>query len=169
MFIQTLAEQAHNIVKSERKPRRNIQYRDVANAVARDDALEFLSDIVPRTIPYKDIKAGRAAAQASQGKRGGGAATAVAAAEPGQTTLDGPRAATNEGLNGEAAVSPSDAAAAHNASLYDDEEAEDPSAQIEKELRERSVRTEAAFGNGNGQHVLHNGHVADQDGDVEMS
>jgi len=29
MFIRHLTEQAHNIVKSERKPRRNIQYRDV--------------------------------------------------------------------------------------------------------------------------------------------
>lgn len=29
MFIQYLAEQGHNIVKSERKPRRNIQYRDL--------------------------------------------------------------------------------------------------------------------------------------------
>jgi hypothetical protein len=29
MFIQYLAEQGHNVVKSERKPRRNIQYRDL--------------------------------------------------------------------------------------------------------------------------------------------
>lgn len=29
MFMQHLVEQAYNIVKSERKPRRNIQYRDV--------------------------------------------------------------------------------------------------------------------------------------------
>ena len=29
MFLQHLVEQAHNVVKSERKPRRNIQYRDV--------------------------------------------------------------------------------------------------------------------------------------------
>jgi len=29
MFIQHLAEQTHNVVKSEKKPRRNVQYRDV--------------------------------------------------------------------------------------------------------------------------------------------
>lgn len=29
MFIQHLVEQSYNVVKSERKPRRNIQYRDV--------------------------------------------------------------------------------------------------------------------------------------------
>lgn len=29
MFIQHLAEQSHNVVKSEKKPRRNIQYKDV--------------------------------------------------------------------------------------------------------------------------------------------
>lgn len=29
MFLQHLVEQSYNIVKSERKPRRNIQYRDV--------------------------------------------------------------------------------------------------------------------------------------------
>lgn len=29
MFIQYFAEQAHNVVRSERKPRKNIQYRDL--------------------------------------------------------------------------------------------------------------------------------------------
>ena len=29
MFIQYLSEQAHNVVRSEKKPRRNIQYRDL--------------------------------------------------------------------------------------------------------------------------------------------
>lgn len=29
MFIQHLAEQTYNVVKSEKKPRRNVQYRDV--------------------------------------------------------------------------------------------------------------------------------------------
>ncbi|KAF2103316.1 histone-fold-containing protein, partial [Rhizodiscina lignyota] len=56
MFVQYLVEQTHNVVKSERKPRRNIQYKDVANAVARIDNLEFLSDVVPRTQSYRDFK-----------------------------------------------------------------------------------------------------------------
>ena len=29
MFLQHLVEQSYNIVKSEKKPRRNIQYRDI--------------------------------------------------------------------------------------------------------------------------------------------
>ncbi|KAK8219395.1 hypothetical protein M8818_001130 [Zalaria obscura] len=56
MFLQYLVEQTHNVVKSERKPRRNIQYKDVANAVARIDNLEFLTDVVPRTVTYKAHK-----------------------------------------------------------------------------------------------------------------
>jgi hypothetical protein len=75
MFLQHLVEQSHNVVKSERKPRRNIQYRDVgvyfsfphiafctcadnliANAVARVENLEFLTDVVPKTQTYKQVK-----------------------------------------------------------------------------------------------------------------
>lgn len=56
MFLQHLVEQSYNIVKSERKPRRNIQYRDVANAVARVENLEFLTDVVPKTMTYKQHK-----------------------------------------------------------------------------------------------------------------
>jgi DNA polymerase epsilon subunit 4 len=33
MFLQHLVEQSHNVVKSERKPRRNIQYRDVGEYI----------------------------------------------------------------------------------------------------------------------------------------
>lgn len=60
MFVQYLVERTHDVVKSERKPRRNIQYRDVANAVARIDNLEFLTDVVPRTQSYKAFKEGQA-------------------------------------------------------------------------------------------------------------
>merc|ERR1712014_466153 len=56
MFLQHLVEQSYNIVKSERKPRRNIQYRDVANAVARVENLEFLADVVPKTMTMKQFK-----------------------------------------------------------------------------------------------------------------
>ncbi|KAF2148975.1 hypothetical protein K461DRAFT_297449 [Myriangium duriaei CBS 260.36] len=55
-FLQYLVEQTHHVVKAERKPRRNIQYRDVANAVARHDNLEFLTDVVPRTVTVKAHK-----------------------------------------------------------------------------------------------------------------
>jgi hypothetical protein len=56
MFIQHLATTTHNVVKAERKPRRNIQYRDVATAVAKTDNLEFLVDVVPRTTTYGEFK-----------------------------------------------------------------------------------------------------------------
>ncbi|KAF2204047.1 histone-fold-containing protein [Delitschia confertaspora ATCC 74209] len=59
MFIQHLATTTHNVVKAERKPRRNIQYRDVANAIAKTDNLEFLVDVVPKTMTYKEFKAKR--------------------------------------------------------------------------------------------------------------
>ncbi|KAL8950624.1 MAG: hypothetical protein Q9222_003355 [Ikaeria aurantiellina] len=56
MFIRYLAEQAMNVVKSERKPRRNIQYKDLASAVARIDNLEFLADVIPKTTTFREIK-----------------------------------------------------------------------------------------------------------------
>ena len=56
MFVRYLTEQAHVVVRSEKKPRRAIQYKDLANAVARVDNLEFLSDIIPKTVQYKEIK-----------------------------------------------------------------------------------------------------------------
>ena len=41
MFIRYLAEQALNIVKSEKKPRRNIQYKDMGDSI-RSKALLVL-------------------------------------------------------------------------------------------------------------------------------
>ncbi|KAE8154504.1 histone-fold-containing protein [Aspergillus avenaceus] len=60
MFIQYLTEQGHNVVKSERKPRKLIQYKDLATAVSRIDNLEFLSDVIPKTTTYKQFKEKRA-------------------------------------------------------------------------------------------------------------
>ncbi|KAI9874417.1 MAG: hypothetical protein M1830_009769 [Pleopsidium flavum] len=100
MFVRYLAEQAHNVVKSERKPRKNIQYKDLgmfldcvvsrfranlkANAVARIDNLEFLSDVIPRTQTYKQYKEKKAKEAVNGGS-----------IEPGQMTLDGGRALGN--------------------------------------------------------------------------
>ncbi|KAK7754140.1 hypothetical protein SLS62_003986 [Diatrype stigma] len=64
MFIQYIASEGLNMAKLERKPRRNIQYKDIANAVSHQDNLEFLSDMVPKTVPYKQIKAQAAAKRA---------------------------------------------------------------------------------------------------------
>ncbi|CCC11768.1 unnamed protein product [Sordaria macrospora k-hell] len=64
MFIQHLASEAQNMARAERKPRRNVQYKDVAAAVSHHDNLEFLEDVVPKTSSYKAIKAQAAAARA---------------------------------------------------------------------------------------------------------
>lgn len=40
MFIQYLAEQGHNVVKTERKPRKTIQYRDLGGCGQVDTRLE---------------------------------------------------------------------------------------------------------------------------------
>ncbi|KAL4722523.1 hypothetical protein ACLX1H_010400 [Fusarium chlamydosporum] len=64
MFVQHLAEESHTQAKLDRKPRRNIQYKDVASAVSHHDNLEFLEDVVPKTVPYKHIKAAAKATQA---------------------------------------------------------------------------------------------------------
>jgi DNA polymerase epsilon subunit 4 len=56
MFIQHLATTTHNVVKAERKPRRNIQYRDVNGAISKTDNLEFAVDVVPKVLLFKDAK-----------------------------------------------------------------------------------------------------------------
>lgn len=55
-FLRYLTEQAYNVAKSESKPRKNIQYKDIAAAVSKLDNLQFLSDTVPRTMTYKQVK-----------------------------------------------------------------------------------------------------------------
>ncbi|KAL2827898.1 CBF/NF-Y family transcription factor [Aspergillus pseudoustus] len=78
LFIQYLTEQGHNVVKSERKPRKTIQYKDLATAVSRIDNLEFLADVIPKTTTYKQFKEKRAKETAKD--------TGV---EKGQRTLNG--------------------------------------------------------------------------------
>ncbi|KAK5289114.1 hypothetical protein LTR16_003081 [Cryomyces antarcticus] len=91
MFLQYLVEQTHNVVRSDRtnnnKPRRNLQYRDVANAVARIDNLEFLSDVVPKTMTFKALKE----KEAKEGKTGGNmnGVAGRGGSMNGQRTLDG--------------------------------------------------------------------------------
>ena len=66
LFIQHLATTTHNVVKAERKPRRNIQYRDVATAVSKTDNLEFLVDVVPKTVTYGEFKKNKAEKEAQK-------------------------------------------------------------------------------------------------------
>ncbi|KAI0159153.1 histone-fold-containing protein [Pestalotiopsis sp. NC0098] len=72
LFIQHLAAKALDQAKAERKPRRNIQYKDIASAVHGHDNLEFLEDLVPKTVKFKDVKAAAAATRATlRGERSG--------------------------------------------------------------------------------------------------
>ncbi|KKA29919.1 hypothetical protein TD95_001483 [Thielaviopsis punctulata] len=64
LFVQHMGTEAHAATKLERKPRRNIQYKDVATAINHNDHLEFLEDTVPKTQPYKKIKDQAAATRA---------------------------------------------------------------------------------------------------------
>ncbi|KAL8902542.1 MAG: hypothetical protein Q9207_004618 [Kuettlingeria erythrocarpa] len=69
-----------NVVKSERKPRRNIQYKDIASAVSRIDNLEFLADVIPKTTTVREYREKKA----KSGKPN-------ARLSSGQTTLDNSR------------------------------------------------------------------------------
>ncbi|POS77373.1 hypothetical protein DHEL01_v204225 [Diaporthe helianthi] len=90
IFIQYLAEQGHNMAKLDRKPRRNVQYKDLSAAVNAKDNLQFLGDTIPKTQPYKDIKHKAAETRAKlQGAKPAGAdppadddAPAAAAGQP---------------------------------------------------------------------------------------
>lgn len=101
LFVQFLAKQGHNIVLAERKPRKIIQYKDMAAAVARIDTLEFLTDVVPRTTTFKSYKEKRAKKASQQ------SAQMAAQAAIGQTTLDG-RFRRRNGVNGADGVSEQD-------------------------------------------------------------
>ncbi|KAH8678808.1 hypothetical protein BGZ60DRAFT_428630 [Tricladium varicosporioides] len=134
MFIQHMAEQGHNVVKSERKPRRNIQYRDLSNAIARLDNLEFLTDVVPRTIPFKEVKTKKAPAL-------GGPARLNGDSDPAQTTLDG----ISNNTNAVAAIPVLNGTPTENGTngfghgrgrgSIDEESIADPNMQLERESR----------------------------------
>ncbi|KAI3403873.2 DPB3 [Candida oxycetoniae] len=53
LFVQYLVEQASLLAKMDK--RKKIQYKDFANAVSSHDALNFLSDTVPRTHPIGEL------------------------------------------------------------------------------------------------------------------
>jgi len=132
LFIQYMAEQGHNVVKSEKKPRRNIQYRDLSKAVAQLDNLQFLEDVVPRTVPFKEIKAKKSsAARPSHPVANGEGSGSV---EAGQTTLDSKQFSVANGTNGDA-------------ESVDDAD-NDPNTQLEMESRGARLSTGSAGANG---------------------
>ncbi|KAL2164714.1 hypothetical protein VTH06DRAFT_9 [Thermothelomyces fergusii] len=127
MFVQYLTGEAQNMAKLERKPRRNIQYKDMANAVAHKDNLEFLEDVIPKTTSYKEVKSKAAAARA----RINGEMPAEAD-RPADGLPNGKRSKSSI-MNGSAG-----SAAANGASRgrVQSTDAADPSDQLETEMRQ---------------------------------
>ncbi|KAK5657768.1 hypothetical protein OQA88_2841 [Cercophora sp. LCS_1] len=139
LFIQHLATEAQNMAKAERKPRRNIQYKDLgkstdvaatldpdvlqANAVSHHDNLEFLEDIIPKTTTYKQVKS-QAAAQRAKLKGEKGVGAAEGATEDGLANGKKQQKSIMNGTNG----------LSHNHMPLD----EDPNTQLELEMRQAS-------------------------------
>ncbi|KAI2466344.1 histone-fold-containing protein [Annulohypoxylon bovei var. microspora] len=133
MFIQYLAAEGFNMARTERKPRRNIQYKDLASAVSGKENLEFLEDIVPKTTQYKRIKA-EAAATRAQLSSNAPAAAAERSGEGRREAGKKHRASTSRSsLNG------SFVGASGARIVSDDDGTEvDPADQLHNEMREAS-------------------------------
>lgn len=50
LFIETLAQTGYGFAKLDK--RKTLQYKDLANATASFERLEFLADVIPRTMPF---------------------------------------------------------------------------------------------------------------------
>ncbi len=92
----------------------------IANAVARIDNLDFLSDVVPRTIQYKQYKEKKSREAADDEP-----------AEYGQTTLDGKKKAGNT-VNG---GGESEDGGVNGAEHQDDESVQRRVARLDMEIR----------------------------------
>jgi hypothetical protein len=88
--------------------------------VSRLDNLEFLTDIVPKTVPYKEVKEKKAPSGPAKATNG------ESSMEHGQTTLDGSRPPVN-GMNGFGHEGANDDG--------DDSTIADPNQQLEMEIR----------------------------------
>ncbi|KAK8051549.1 Histone-fold protein [Apiospora rasikravindrae] len=149
MFVQHIAEEALKQAKTERKPRRNIQYKDIANAAAHQDNLEFLEDVVPKTVKFRDIKATAEAKRASlRGERAKNDANGSVLQEAlpvanGSSAKKHKSNGSRSSLNGSANIAGMlGGGAAGSARQSHDDEAADPNDQLEMESRQ--ARGEAA-------------------------
>ncbi|KAF9342665.1 hypothetical protein BGX34_007841, partial [Mortierella sp. NVP85] len=52
IFLEGFTAKAFNLAKLEK--RKTVLYKDLATAVTQYDSLEFLQDVVPKTLPLKD-------------------------------------------------------------------------------------------------------------------
>jgi hypothetical protein len=155
LFVQYLTGEAQNMTKLERKPRRNIQYKDMgktpphssfdfgesdkkpANAVTHQDNLEFLEDIIPKTTSYKEIKGKTAAARA----RVSGEKTAGAAAAEDERPTDGmPNGKRPKSIMNGRTASPTANGLPRGRVLSSD--AVDPNDQLETEMKQAQQNDE---------------------------
>ncbi|KAI3335193.1 histone-fold-containing protein [Ustulina deusta] len=136
MFIQYLASEGLNMAKLERKPRRNIQYKDLANAVSHQDNLQFLEDIIPKTVPYKQIKAHAAATRAnlSGGSKAGSAGTAVGP-EDSRPVARQPNGKKHKGRGGGQSSITRFVGASGAQIVSEDDASLDPNEQLQDEMR----------------------------------
>lgn len=154
LFIAHLASSAHTVLRSERKPRKVIQYKDLAAAVARNENLEFLSDVVPQTVPFKEAKAmkGRKTANGAEKEQNGGRQTKIG--KTFEVVID---------QKNDAELNDNDNGNGNGNGRQQTEESEDadPEAQLQQESR-RTARLSLTSENG-----ILNGNE-DKDGDVQM-
>ncbi|KAK1721002.1 histone-like transcription factor and archaeal histone [Colletotrichum lupini] len=128
MFIQYLAAEGHNMAKAERKPRRNVQYKDLSTAVNHHDNLEFLEDVIPKTVPYKQIKDSAAAARLNPRKADQEPKKRQSTLKTKGANAGASSSGNSNGVNGTAAAAALDPVAAV---IHSD----DPSAQLVAEAR----------------------------------
>ncbi|KAK3318682.1 histone-fold-containing protein [Apodospora peruviana] len=140
MFIQHLATEAQNMAKLERKPRRNIQYKDLATAVHTHDNLEFLEDVVPKVATFKHVKSQAAATRAKLNGEKSAAnnnGDAAAAAGEGSPLPNGSskkaKVPVSAILNG-TTTTKTNGFISHGRGVLSSEE--DPNAQLELEMRQ---------------------------------
>ncbi|TVY85811.1 hypothetical protein LAWI1_G006675 [Lachnellula willkommii] len=105
-----------------------------AKAVAQLDNLQFLEDVVPRTVPFKEIKAKKTSAAGPSHSHAVANGEGSGNVESGQTTLDSKQFAVANGTNGDAE------------SLDDGDN--DPNTQLEMESRGARLSTGSAGLNG---------------------
>ncbi|KAI0538462.1 histone-fold-containing protein [Xylaria digitata] len=139
MFIQYLASEGLNMAKLERKPRRNIQYKDLANAVSHQDNLQFLEDIIPKTVPYKQIKAHAAATRANLS---GGSKAGIAVDDSHPTASrhpNGKKQKSRGSTNGNSSIA-SFVGASGAKIVSEDDVSVDPNEQLRDEIRRANNR-----------------------------
>jgi DNA polymerase epsilon subunit 4 len=144
LFVQQLATECLKEAKLERKPRRNIQYKDVANAVKHKDSLEFLEDLIPATVKYKDVKAAADAKRAQlRGEKPAASNVEEASSKPVANGKKHKASASRSSLNGTADIADllggngaGSGSGSGRKSINEDESAADPNDQLEAEMRQ---------------------------------